>query len=62
MLELLRNEGMDHVLVIGGGIIPEDDITALEARGVGKLFGPGTPTTAPIDFVRDWFARREAAR
>ena len=53
---------MDHVLVIGGGIIPEYDITALEARGVGKLFGPGTPTTAPIDFVRDWFARREAAR
>ena len=62
VLELLRNEGMDHVLVIGGGIIPEDDIAALEARGVGKLFGPGTPTTAPIDFVRDWFARREAAR
>lgn len=60
VLELLRNEGMEHVLVIGGGIMPEEDITALEARGVGKLFGPGTPTHAPIDFVHDWFAKREA--
>lgn len=62
VLELLRNEGMEDVLVIGGGIMPEEDITALEARGVGKLFGPGTPTHAPIDFVRDWFATREATR
>jgi methylmalonyl-CoA mutase C-terminal domain/subunit len=55
VLELLRAEGLDHVLVIGGGIMPEEDITALEARGVGKLFGPGTRTTAPIDFVREHF-------
>src|SRR5690606_12809596 len=60
VLELLRNEGMGHVLVIGGGIMPEEDIAALEAQGVGRLFGPGTPTTAPIDFVRDYFSRREA--
>ena len=58
VLELLRNEGMGHVLVIGGGIIPEEDIAALEAQGVGKLFGPGTPTSAPIDFVRAYFAER----
>ena len=60
VLELLKNEGMDHVLVIGGGIMPEEDIAALEAQGVGKLFGPGTPTTAPIDFVREYFAQRES--
>jgi methylmalonyl-CoA mutase C-terminal domain/subunit len=60
VLELLRNEGMGHVLVIGGGIIPEEDIAALEAQGVGKLFGPGTPTSAPIEFVRDYFSRQEA--
>ncbi len=60
VLELLRAEGMGHVLVLGGGIMPEEDIAALEAQGVGKLFGPGTPTTAPIEFVRDYFARREA--
>jgi len=60
VLELLRAEGMGHVLVIGGGIMPEEDIAALEAQGVGKLFGPGTPTTAPIDFVRAYFSGREA--
>ena len=60
VLELLRAEGMDDVLVIGGGIMPDEDIAALEAQGVGKLFGPGTPTMAPIDFVRDYFAKREA--
>jgi methylmalonyl-CoA mutase C-terminal domain/subunit len=58
VLELLRAEGMDHVLVIGGGIMPEEDIAALEKQGVHKLFGPGTPTSAPIDFVRDHFAER----
>jgi methylmalonyl-CoA mutase C-terminal domain/subunit len=55
ILELLRGEGMEHVLVIGGGIIPEEDISVLEGLGVAKLFGPGTPTTAPIDFVREHF-------
>ena len=61
VLELLAAEGMEHVLVIGGGIMPEEDVAELERRGVGRLFRPGTPTSAPIEFVRDWFARREAA-
>lgn len=61
VLDLLRAEGMDDVLVIGGGIIPEEDIVALEGMGVTKLFGPGTPTTAPIQFVRDHFQRSPAA-
>jgi methylmalonyl-CoA mutase, C-terminal domain len=60
ILELLKNEGLDEVLVIGGGIMPEEDITALEAQGVHKLFGPGTPTSAPIDFVRNHFADRQS--
>ncbi|HSJ08519.1 MAG TPA: cobalamin B12-binding domain-containing protein [Longimicrobiales bacterium] len=59
ILELLRAEGLDQILVIGGGIMPDEDIASLEAQGVGKLFGPGTPTSAPIEFVRDYFARRE---
>jgi len=61
VLELLRAEGMDNVLVIGGGIIPDEDIATLEAAGVTKLFGPGTPTSAPIDFVRDHFRRHGQA-
>jgi methylmalonyl-CoA mutase C-terminal domain/subunit len=60
ILELLRKDGKDDVLVIGGGIMPEEDIAALEKLGVGKLFGPGTPTAAPIEFVRAWFGRHAA--
>jgi methylmalonyl-CoA mutase C-terminal domain/subunit len=60
ILELLKSEGMDHILVIGGGIMPDEDIQALEAAGVHKLFGPGTPTSAPIDFVRSHFAERQS--
>ncbi len=62
ILELLRAEGLEDVLVIGGGIMPEEDIRSLEAEGVGKLFGPGTPTTAPVEFVRSWFAEHGRAR
>jgi methylmalonyl-CoA mutase C-terminal domain/subunit len=58
VLELLKEQGMAHVLVIGGGIMPEEDIENLESQGVAKLFGPGTPTSAPIDYVRDFFAAR----
>ncbi len=64
VLELLKAQGADEVLVIGGGIIPEEDVKALEAQGVGKLFGPGTATSEPVDFIRRWAAehgrRREA--
>ena len=57
---LLEAAGADHVLLTGGGIISEDDMTALSEQGVGKLFGPGTPTTAAIDYIREWFSAHEA--
>lgn len=56
VLELLREQGADHVLLTGGGIIPEDDIAALQEQGVGRLFGPGTSTAEPIAYIREWFA------
>jgi methylmalonyl-CoA mutase, C-terminal domain len=56
VLELLEAEGADHILLTGGGIIPEEDMKALEVRGVAKLFGPGTPTSAAVDYIRTWFA------
>jgi len=62
VLELLREQGADHILVIGGGIMPEEDIAALESMGVAKLFGPGTPTSAPIDFVREYFSQNAVGR
>jgi methylmalonyl-CoA mutase C-terminal domain/subunit len=59
--KLLDEAGADHVLLTGGGIIPEDDVAALEAQGVGRLFGPGTTTTAAIAYVKEWFATQETA-
>ncbi|CAN5761773.1 cobalamin B12-binding domain-containing protein [soil metagenome] len=56
VLQLLKAEGMEQVLVIGGGIMPDEDIAALQAQGVHRLFGPGTPTSAPIDYVRQHFS------
>lgn len=56
---LLADAGVDHILLTGGGIIPEEDMAELEAMGIGKLFGPGTPTTAAVEYIREWFAQRE---
>lgn len=56
--ELLKAEGADHILLTGGGIIPEEDRDALEARGIGRLFGPGSPTREAVQYIRDWAASR----
>jgi len=58
VLELLRAEGRDDLLLTGGGIIPQEDMTALAAMGVGKLFGPGAPTSDLVAYIKDWFAAR----
>jgi methylmalonyl-CoA mutase C-terminal domain/subunit len=52
VLELMREAGIGDVLLTGGGIIPKEDMAALRHLGVGDLFGPGTPTTAIIDYIR----------
>lgn len=57
--ELLDREGLEHVLLTGGGIIPDEDAAALGELGVGRIFGPGTATTEAIAYIRDWFASRE---
>ncbi|CAN5377057.1 cobalamin B12-binding domain-containing protein [soil metagenome] len=56
VLEALREEGADHILLTGGGIIPEEDMEALRQQGVGRLFGPGTTTGAAVEYIRSWFA------
>ena len=53
MMELLREAGASDVLVTVGGIIPEEDVKALEASGVRGIFGPGTPTDAIVEFIRE---------
>lgn len=54
VLSLMKEKGMDDVLVTGGGIIPADDVKKLNELGVGKLFAPGTPTHEIADYIRGW--------
>ena len=58
--ELLDNGGAKQILLTGGGIIPVEDIEDLENQGIGRLFGPGTPTTEVIDYIKNWFVEQEA--
>ena len=60
VLDLLKAEGREDILITGGGIIPKEDMEALHALGTGKLFGPGTPTSDLVDYIRGWFAERSA--
>lgn len=50
--ELLRKKGLEHVLVFGGGIIPDEDVPRLKKRGVDEVFGPGTSTSSIVDYLR----------
>ena len=59
IMEELRKRNMDDILVLGGGIIPLDDIPALKASGIREIFGPGTDTRAIIVFVHENLTRRE---
>ena len=52
--ELMTENGMDDVLITGGGIIPEKDMGKLSKQGVGELFGPGTPIQETIDYITHW--------
>jgi methylmalonyl-CoA mutase, C-terminal domain len=56
--QLLDDAGRNDILVIGGGIIPVEDVGQLESKGIAKLFGPGTPTTEIVDYIRTWAANR----
>ena len=52
VLELMREKGMNDVILFGGGIIPEDDIPRLKEHGVGEIFLPGTSTEEIIKYIR----------
>jgi methylmalonyl-CoA mutase C-terminal domain/subunit len=56
---LLLEAGREDILLTGGGIIPKEDMDALNAQGIARLFGPGTSTQDLVDYIRTWFAARE---
>lgn len=59
---LLREAGATDVLITGGGIIPMKDAERLGQMGIGRVFGPGTPTTEAIEYIRNWAESRGPAR
>jgi len=57
VMELLREKGVEDLLVLGGGIIPDEDIPALKACGIAGIFGPGTNTEEIINYIKDHLKR-----
>lgn len=57
VVELLKEEGAEDILVFGGGVIPEDDIPFLKSKGIAEVFGPGTPTQTTVDFIKTHLKR-----
>ncbi|MBI5967680.1 MAG: cobalamin B12-binding domain-containing protein [Deltaproteobacteria bacterium] len=53
VMELLRERGVKDLLVLGGGVIPEEDVPSLQALGIAQIFGPGTPTDAIVKYVQE---------
>jgi methylmalonyl-CoA mutase C-terminal domain/subunit len=53
VMDLLRQSGMDDVLVVVGGIIPDEDMPALKEMGIRGVFGPGTPTDQIVGYIRE---------
>lgn len=58
VLNLLREKKADHILLFGGGVIPEEDIEKLEKMGVGKLFTPGAITSEAIEYLKEEIPKR----
>jgi methylmalonyl-CoA mutase C-terminal domain/subunit len=52
--QLLTDMGRPDVLITGGGIIPPEDMAKLQDLGIGRLFGPGTPTSELIEYIESW--------
>ncbi len=51
VMDLLKQKGAAYIKIIGGGIVPEEDVGKLEALGVAKVFGPGTDTRKIVDYI-----------
>jgi len=58
VVDLLKEKGADDVLVVNGGVIPDEDIPGLVAKGVAAVFTPGTPTTKTAEYIRENIKRK----
>lgn len=58
VMQLLEAKGVKDVLVVGGGIIPEEDVPGLKAVGIAEVFGPGTNTADIVQFIKDNLKRQ----
>ncbi len=61
VVELLRKEGADDIIVFGGGIIPDDDAEELKRKGLAAIFGPGTDTNEIVKIAKTLVTQRETA-
>ncbi|HOV50764.1 MAG TPA: cobalamin B12-binding domain-containing protein [Candidatus Cryosericum sp.] len=57
VVDLLREKGMGDVLVVGGGVIPDEDVPFLKAHGIEEVFGPGTPLATSVEYIRTHVSR-----
>ena len=54
VISMMKEKGLDDVLLTGGGIIPAEDMKELQKSGIGKLFAPGAPTAEIVNYIIDW--------
>jgi methylmalonyl-CoA mutase, C-terminal domain len=52
VVDMLREKGLEDIIIIAGGIVPEDDIPLLKKAGISGVFGPGTPVEVIVDFIQ----------
>jgi methylmalonyl-CoA mutase C-terminal domain/subunit len=60
LIQLMKEKGMDDVLLTGGGTIPDEDEKTLSAMGVGKLFHPGSTTSSIVDYIKEWVVQHRS--
>ncbi|RJX34246.1 MAG: cobalamin B12-binding domain-containing protein [Desulfarculus sp.] len=58
VMKLVRGKGLEDVLVLGGGVIPESDVPAMKQAGVADIFGPGTATSKIVDYIKQNVKRK----
>ncbi|MCL6621685.1 MAG: cobalamin B12-binding domain-containing protein [Syntrophobacterales bacterium] len=57
VMEILKEKGVEDILVLGGGIIPDEDIPGLKAAGIAEIFRPGTDTNDIVNYIREHVKR-----